>query len=59
MGRWKEFMEQGPDRLPTCESEDYDADSADEALIAVEISQVEEALINDSALKLLMPEKNN
>lgn len=36
MGRWKEFMEQGPDRLPTDESEDYEPDSADEALIAIE-----------------------
>lgn len=37
MGRWKEFMESGPDRLPTDESEDYDPDSADEILIAKEI----------------------
>lgn len=56
MGRWKEFMEQGPDRLSTCESEDYEADSADEALIAIEISLIEEAKINESALKLLLPQ---
>ena len=35
-------MEQGPDRLRTEESEDYDPDSADEAMIAVEISKLEE-----------------
>lgn len=39
MGRWKEFMESGPDRLPTDESEDYDPDSADEILVAKEISK--------------------
>ena len=39
MGRWKEFMERGPDRLPTVESEEYeDGDSADEANIASELS---------------------
>ena len=39
MGRFKEFMEHGPDRLPTEESEEYDPDSADEAVIALEVSQ--------------------
>jgi hypothetical protein len=42
MGRWKEFMESGPDRLHTDESEDYDPDSADEILVAKEISKLEE-----------------
>lgn len=27
VGRWKEFMEMGPEQLPTDESEGYDRDS--------------------------------
>ena len=54
MGRWKEFMEQGPDRLHTDESYDYDPDSADEALVAIENSYQEKALINNGAIKILI-----
>lgn len=41
MGRWKEFMEHGPDKLDTDESEEYEPDSADEAMIAVEMKKEE------------------
>jgi hypothetical protein len=37
MGRWKEFMERGPDRLPTDESEEYSPDSADEIIVPLEV----------------------
>ena len=36
-------MECGPDRLPTDESEDYDPDSADEAVVPIEMDEDEEA----------------
>ena len=41
LGRWKEFMEHGPDRLPTDESEDYDPDSADDAIVPIEMDEEE------------------
>jgi hypothetical protein len=49
-------MEHGPDRLPTDESEQYDPDSADEAVVPIEMDDEEEAdfLVN----KLLLPEKD-
>ena len=37
MARWKEFMERGPDRLPTEESEEYNPDSADEIIVPLEV----------------------
>lgn len=37
MGRWKEFMERGPDRLPTDESDEYNPDSADEIIVPLEV----------------------
>ena len=55
MGRWKEFMESGPDRLPTDESEDYDPDSADEILVAREIIKQEEEQNTGISNKLIMP----
>lgn len=48
MGRWKEFMERGPDRLPTDESEEYDPDSADEIIVPLEVDEenLEEMITN-------------
>ena len=57
MGRWKEFMERGPDRLPTEESEEYDLDSADEAVVPIEMDEEEEADFLYSK-KLFVPEKD-
>jgi hypothetical protein len=37
LGRWKIFMEHGPDKLPTDESEDYENDSADDAIVPIEL----------------------
>ena len=34
-------MEHGPDRLPTDESEEYDPDSADEAVVPIEMDEDE------------------
>jgi hypothetical protein len=50
-------MENGPDRLPTDESEEYDPDSADEAVIPIEMDDDEEAdfLVG----KLLLPDKDS
>lgn len=49
-------MENGPDRLHTDESEEYDPDSADEAVVPIEMDDDEEAdfLVG----KLLLPEKD-
>ena len=55
MGRWKEFMERGPDRLPTYESEEYeDGDSADEANIASEVSQKDQSQIIANNIRSLI-----
>ncbi len=50
-------MEHGPDRLPTDESEDYDPDSADEAVVPIEMDDEEEAdfLVH----KMLLTEKDH
>ena len=50
-------MEHGPDRLPTDESEDYDPDSADEAVIPIEMDDEEEADL--LVKKLLLSEKEH
>ena len=57
MGRWKEFMEHGPDRLPTDESEDYDPDSADEVVVPIEMDEEEEA--DFLAKNMLLPDKES
>jgi hypothetical protein len=49
-------MEHGPDRLPTDESEEYDPDSADEAVVPIEMDDEEEA--DFLVKKLLLPEKD-
>ena len=42
-------MENGPDKLPTDESDEYDPDSADDIFVPVEYSEREiEPLIGDS-----------
>jgi hypothetical protein len=48
-------MEHGPDRLPTDESEDYDPDSADEAVVPIEMDEDEEA--DFLAKNMLLPDK--
>ena len=55
MGRWKEVMEHGPDRLPTDESEEYDPDSADEAVVPIEMDEEEEA--DFLSKNMLLPDK--
>jgi hypothetical protein len=50
-------MEHGPDRLPTDESEDYDPDSADEAVVPIEMDEEEEAEFLDK--NMLLPDKES
>jgi hypothetical protein len=54
LGRWKEFMERGPDRLPTDESEEYDPDSADEIIVPLEVDEEDllEMITNKINVKL-------
>ena len=54
MGRWKEFMERGPDRLPTDESEEYNPDSADEIIVPLEVDEenLQEMITNKINIKL-------
>jgi len=49
-------MEHGPDRLHTDESEEYDVDSADEAVVPIEMDEFEEADLLYK--KLLLSEKD-
>jgi len=50
-------MEHGPDRLLTDESEDYDPDSADEAVVPIEMDEEGEA--DFFAKNLLLPDKES
>ncbi len=53
MGRWKEFMERGPDRLPTDESDEYNPDSADEIIVPLEVDDEDiQELISNKIQKI-------
>ena len=52
LGRWKVFMEHGPDKLPTDESEDYEIDSADDAIVPVELKDDKDAALKIDKLHL-------
>ena len=49
-------MEHGPDRLPTDESEDYDPDSADDAIVPIEMYEEEQA--DFLAKNMLLPDQD-